>query len=100
MALYNENYTGFKLSKQDNIINVYPNPTKSTLNIDCTDKFNKIQGHTITIMNCLGQPVYTSVINRQLTSIDLKSFSGEGIYYLHLIDTNNNIIYISKIILL
>jgi hypothetical protein len=81
-----------------NLIKVYPNPTSDILNID-NGNFANMSGYTITIINSASQTVFTSPVNQQLFTIDLTNWSGNGIYYLQLIDTNGNITDIRKVVI-
>lgn len=80
-------------------IRVYPNPTKDILIIDCGNNYGSLNGYTIKITNSLSQTVYTSKVNQQSTSIKLNSWTGKGIYFVHLIDASSNTIDIKKIVL-
>ena len=97
--IINANITGFNPVEYANTIKVYPNPTKDAITIDCGNNFNTLNGYTIKITNSLSQTVYTSKVNQQSTSIKLNSWTGKGIYFVHLIDASNNTIDIRKIVL-
>lgn len=97
--IINANFTGFNPVSYANTIKVYPNPTFDKITIDCGNNFSTLNGYTIKITNSLSQTVYTSLVNQQSTTIDLSSWSGRGIYFVHLIDSNNNTIDIKKIVL-
>ena len=69
-----------------NTLNIYPNPTKDSINI----KFNKLFYGTITIHNVLAQKIISLPINSTLNKkIDLSKFK-DGVYILKISDTNNN----------
>lgn len=91
--------TGFNPISYANTIKVYPNPTSDKITIDCGNNFSTLNGYTIKITNSLSQTVYTSLVTQQLTMIDLNSWTGTGIYFVHLIDASNNTIDIRKIVL-
>lgn len=95
----NANITGFNPVKYSNTIKVYPNPTKDAITIDCGNNYGTLNGYTIKITNSLSQTVYTSKVNQQSTSIKLNSWTGKGIYFVHLIDASSNTIDIKKIVL-
>lgn len=97
--IINANITGFNPVEYANTIKVYPNPTKDAITIDCGNNFNTLNGYTIKITNSLSQMVYISKVNQQSTSIKLNSWTGKGIYFVHLIDASNNTIDIRKIVL-
>jgi hypothetical protein len=56
-------------------------------------------GYTLKIFNTLGQTMYSSPINQQESTIDLSEWTGKGIYFVHIINAENNTIDIRKIIL-
>jgi len=95
----NENLTGFNPVTFQNKIKIYPNPTNDAITIDCGSNYSILNGYTIKITNSLSQTVYTSLINKQISTIDLNSWSGKGIYFIYLIDGNSNTVDIRKIIL-
>jgi hypothetical protein len=82
----------------DNLL-LYPNPTNDNITIDCGSNFSTLNSYTIKITNSLSQTVYTSLVNQQITTINLSTWTGRGIYFVHLIDATNNAIDIKKIVL-
>jgi hypothetical protein len=82
----------------NNTIKVYPNPAKDHITIDYGN-FANLSGHQIRIINSLGQQVFQTSINQQSNFISLSGWSGNGLYFIQLIDASNNIIEIKKIIL-
>jgi hypothetical protein len=97
--IINVSLTGFSPVTYANTIKVYPNPTSDKITIDCGNNYSTLNGYTIKIANSIGQLVYTSLVNQQTTTIDLNSWTGKGIYFVHLIDGRNNTIDIKKIVL-
>jgi hypothetical protein len=95
----NVNLNGFNPITFQNYIKIYPNPSKNAITIDCGSNYSTLNGYTIKIKNSLDQTVYTSLVNTQITNIDLKTWSGKGIYFVYLIDTASNTVDIKKIIL-
>jgi len=95
----NANLTGFNPITYQNNIKIYPNPTFSQITIDCGSNYNTLNGYTIKILNSLSQTVYTSLVNKQISTINLKTWTGKGIYIIQLIDGNQNIIENKKIVL-
>jgi hypothetical protein len=79
-------------------INIYPNPAKDHITIDY-GVFSKMSGYTMKITNTLGQTVFSSPINQQSSFINLSSWTGKGVYYLQIIDTQSNMIENRKIVL-
>jgi hypothetical protein len=56
-------------------------------------------GYSIKIENSTGQQVFQSIINQPQFYVDLSSWTGNGLYYIHLIDPQNNTVTIRKIVL-
>lgn len=72
---------------------VYPNPTSNSLYIE------NIEGYNIRIDNTFGETVYKQHNCSEQISIDMSNWSGKGIYVIHLIDSQDNIIETRKILL-
>lgn len=91
---------GILESKQGNqIISVYPNPTHNQITVDFGHNYTKMDGYELKITNSLSQIVYTSPINTQIATVDLSTWKGKGIYFVHLIDASSNTIAIRKIVI-
>ena len=90
--------TGLTPPNNSNTIKVFPNPANSHVTIDF-GYFESMNGYTLTITNSIGQTVYTTPINEQSSYIDLSTWSGNGIYFVQIIDTQNNTIENRKIVL-
>ena len=76
---------GIESIVEDNSITLYPNPTKSEVNISSENIINSIE-----IFNSLGQRVYYSVVNSNTKTIDISSFVN-GVYILG-VNTENGVI--------
>jgi hypothetical protein len=81
-----------------NTLKVFPNPANDHITIDNGDYLNML-GYSIKIENSAGQQVFQSQINQPQFYIDLGSWTGYGLYYIHLIDPNNNTVTIRKLVL-
>jgi hypothetical protein len=81
-----------------NTIKVYPNPAKDMLTID-NGNFGSMAGYSVKLINMLGQTVFSSAINQQSLNVNLTTLSGEGVYYIQIIDPSDNIVDIRKIVL-
>jgi hypothetical protein len=90
--------TGLTPPNNSNTIKVFPNPSNSHITIDFGN-FESMNGYTLTITNSIGQTVYTTPINEQSSYVDLSTWSGNGIYFVQIIDTLNNTIENRKIVL-
>jgi len=78
--------------------NVFPNPARTHITVDYGN-FNAMSGYTLKIVNSVGQTVFTTPINQQTSYIDLSTWSGNGIYFMQLIDPQNNAIENRKIVI-
>jgi hypothetical protein len=75
---------------------VYPNPTNSHIVLDAG---NVSGNYSIKITNSLSQTVYTSSVSKQLTTINLSTLGGSGVYYLQVLDNSNKILDTKKLVL-
>lgn len=80
------------------VIKVWPNPTTGHITID-NGTFSDVSGFQLKITNTLGQQVFQSAITQQQFYVDLSTWSGNGLYFLHIIDAKGNIIDTKKIVL-
>jgi len=94
----NTGVTNFNPISYLNSIRIYPNPTKDHITID-NGNISNLLGHKMKITNSLGQIVFESTINQQQFYLDLSSWTGNGIYFVHLIDSLGHTIEIKKIVL-
>ena len=95
----NANFTSFNPVTYANTIKVFPNPTKDKITIDCGSNYNTLNGYTIKITNSMSQVVYSSNITQQSATIDLSTWTGRGVYFVHLVDGNGSTVDIKKIVL-
>lgn len=85
-------------NNEDFTVNIFPNPASTEITIDY-DNFNAISGYSLTIVNSMGQVVFTTPINQQTLYIDPSTWVGNGIYFVQLIDPKNNTIENRKIVI-
>ena len=90
--------TGLTPPNNSNTIKVFPNPTNDHITIDFGN-FASMNGYTLKITNSIGQIVFTTAINQQSSYVDLSTWGGNGIYFVQIIDTQNNTIENRKIVL-
>ncbi|MFN5629865.1 MAG: LamG-like jellyroll fold domain-containing protein [Bacteroidota bacterium] len=90
--------TGINPPNNLNTLKVFPNPANTHITIDYGN-FNAMSGYTLTIVNSIGQTVFTTPINQQTSYIDLSTWTGNGIYFVQLIDPQNNTIENKKIVI-
>jgi hypothetical protein len=75
-------------------ISVFPNPTNGIINI--LTKHNEIIPYDLTLVNSIGNIIYTNKINKERISIDLSNLI-QGIYFIK-IQNNSDITFNKKII--
>ena len=97
--IINANIVSYNPVTYQNSLKVYPNPSSDHITIDCGDDCSSLIGYTIKITNSLNQTVYESIVTQQIETIDLKTWTGIGVYFIHLLDSKNNTIDIKKIII-
>jgi hypothetical protein len=96
--LINMGITGFNPVTFNNTIKIFPNPTNDHITIDYGN-INSLNGYQLKINNSLGQQMFQTVINQQTSYISLASWTGNGLYFVHIIDPQGNTIDIRKIVL-
>ena len=96
--LINTNVTGINPPNNLNTIKVFPNPASTHITIDYGN-FGIMNGYQLLITNSLGQQMFQTAINQQSNYISLASWTGNGIYFVHIIDPQGNTIDIRKIVL-
>jgi sugar lactone lactonase YvrE len=79
-------------------INLYPNPAKDEITIDCSNT-NNIENLSYKIYNSLGQEIQNGNLNSQINIIQLNNIAGSGIYFVKIIDSSNILIDSKKIII-
>jgi hypothetical protein len=90
--------TGLIPPNNTNTLKIFPNPVSDHITVDYGN-YALMNGYTLKIENSLGQTVFTTLITQQQSYIDLSTWSGNGIYFVHLIDSFNNTLDIRKIVL-
>jgi hypothetical protein len=81
-----------------NTILVYPNPTNDHITIHYGN-YALMSNYQLKILNAQGQQLFITGINQQTDYIDLSTWNGNGLYFVHIIDPNGNSIDIRKIVL-
>lgn len=90
--------TGLNPPGNLNRLKVYPNPAKDFIFINTGD-YTKMDRYQLKIINQLGSVVFETRVEEPLYEVNLSSWSGMGLYFLHVIDADGKIIDIRKIIL-
>ncbi len=81
-----------------NSVSIYPNPANDQITIDCGNLANVV-GWNIKITNMLGQEVFNQPMNTQQYVVPLNSWTGQGMYFVKIINAQNEVVNIKKIIL-
>ena len=94
------NVTVVGLTAPNNLgtLKIWPNPANDHIIID-NGNIAILSGYKVKIESILGQEVFKSSINQQQFSVDLSTWSGKGVYLVHIIDNQDNIIVTKKIVL-
>ena len=58
-----------------------------------------LNGYQLLIENSLGQPMFQTAINQQSSYICLNGWTGNGLYFVHIIDPQGNTVDVRKIVL-
>jgi hypothetical protein len=95
----NANLTGVSPVTFQNSIKVYPNPSSTQITIDFGSNYTTMAGYTMRIQNAVGQTVYTTGVTQQQFTSNLSTWTGNGIYFVYLIDAQGNTVDVKKIIL-
>jgi hypothetical protein len=82
----------------ENTILIYPNPASDHITID-NGNFAAMAGYSIKIENNVGQQVFQSAINQAQFYVDLSTWTGNGLYFVHLINAQGNTVTVRKIVL-
>jgi hypothetical protein len=93
IAKYNGWYLGENTIKKNGGVDIYPNPTNTTLNIHLS---SYITNETLLIKDILGNEVYKEILNNSNETIDVSKWS-KGMYFYQI--TNNQEIYNGKFII-
>ena len=96
--IINTNLTGFNPVNYQNTIKIWPNPTNDHITIDYGNYAN-LSGYQLKINNSVGQQMFQTNIVQQTSYVDLGTWTGNGIYFVHLIDSQGNTVDIRKIVL-
>jgi hypothetical protein len=94
----NTGLSGFSPVTYFNTIKIYPNPTNNQITID-NGNITNLSGYQLKITNSLGQQVFQSGITQQQFIVDLSTWTGNGIYFVHVVDGQGNTLEIRKIVL-
>lgn len=89
---------GLPAPNNENTILIYPNPASDHITID-NGNYTAMAGYSIKITNNAGQQVFQSAINQAQFYVDLSTWTGNGLYFVHLLDAQNNAVTVRKLVL-
>lgn len=81
-----------------NTLKIYPNPSSTHIIIDY-GIYYLMTGYNLRIINALGQTMFYAPINQQSSYIDLSTWTGNGLYFVQIINPQNVIIENRKIVI-
>jgi hypothetical protein len=96
--IINSTITALNPPNNENTIKVFPNPTNDHITIDYGN-FSIMNGYQVKIENSLGQEVFQTNIIQQSDYLNLSTWGGNGLYFVHIIDPQGNTFDIRKIVL-
>ena len=96
--LINMGITGYNPVTYNNTIKIFPNPSNDHITIDYGN-FSSLSGYQLIIENSLGQQMFQTAINQQSNYLSLASWTGNGLYFVHIIDPQGNTVDIRKTVL-
>jgi Secretion system C-terminal sorting domain/Concanavalin A-like lectin/glucanases superfamily len=76
-------------------LTLYPNPATSIITIGYD--LLTLKDHSLTVLNLIGQTVFSSSTIEQSISVDVSTWS-KGVYFIQLMDPSNNVIENQKIV--
>jgi N-acetylneuraminic acid mutarotase len=94
----NTTITGINPPNNNNTIKLFPNPTNDHITINYGN-FSTMIGYQLRIENSLSQQVFQTNITQQSDYLNLTTWGGNGLYFVHIIDPQGNTIDIRKILL-
>lgn len=80
-------------------ISVFPNPTEERITVDMGHEFKSGNQYILEIRNVLEDTIYTEHLNKALTTIDLASVAPKGVYFVCVMDEQNNTRAVKKVVL-
>ena len=94
----NTGITGYNPITYLNTLKIWPNPTNDHITIDAGN-LATMNGYSIKIEDAQGQQVFQNAVNQQQFYVDITTWGGNGLYFVHLIDPQNNTVTVRKIVL-
>ena len=92
------NITGYNPLTYKNTIKIYPNPTKDYITIDYGD-ITDLKGYKLVIFNSVGQKMFETEISVPNSYIDLNNWTGRGLYFVNIFDSQGTMVDVRKIVI-
>ncbi len=90
--------TGIDEQIDINRIKVYPNPTSEYVTIDFGN-YEMLDSYSLKIFDLQQSEVYSEEINTQYTTIQVSEIGTKGMYLIQILDSNNEIVSVKKLII-
>jgi hypothetical protein len=76
---------------------VYPNPTSEMVVLAEIANIN-VEGYSVKVTNSIGQVVINKALMNRETKLNAKEWGNGGMYFFHILDTENRIVAVKKVI--
>ena len=76
---------------------IFPNPSRTQVTISFGKYANK-KGHSVQIVNALGQTMYSTSVSQEASLIDVSAWSANGLYYVQILDANKEVLETRKLL--
>lgn len=96
--IINARLTGLSVPNNVNKLKVFPNPANTHITIDYGN-YSLMNGYSVEITNSIGQKVFNATISQQTSFIDISSWTGNGVYFIKIINSQGNTIESRKILI-
>ncbi len=82
----------------NNRIKVYPNPSSEYVTVDF-GTYDLLTGYLLKIFDVQSNEVYSEEINSKYTTIQISEIGTKGIYFIQVLDENNELVSVKKLII-
>jgi hypothetical protein len=76
------------------VISIYPNPTEGVLQIKNIPLESKIQ-----IQDVNGRVIYSQFCANEIVNVDFSNYTSKGVYFVHILNSNDEVVDIQKVVL-
>jgi hypothetical protein len=96
--IINTGILSYNTVNYNNTVTIYPNPANDQITINCGNIANVV-GYQIKITNSLGQVMFNQPMNTQQYVVPINTWTGQGMYFVSIINAQGQTINTKKIIL-